>query len=63
MMSPWLFNVLIHAWMVWCERWMLILHGKVLELRLANGGRFEINQLFSPDDTALLANSDRSEVF
>ena len=31
--------------------------GKVLELLSANGGRFEINQLFA-DDTALVADSE-----
>ena len=31
--------------------------GKRLELLSANGGRFEINQLFYADDTALAADS------
>ena len=30
--------------------------GKWLELLIANGGRFEINQLLSADDTALVAD-------
>ena len=34
------------------------LHGKGLELLSANGGRFEINQLFFADDTALVADSE-----
>ena len=32
--------------------------GKGLELLSANGGRFEINQLFFADDTALVADSE-----
>ena len=32
--------------------------GKGLELLNANGGRFEINQLFFADDTALVADSE-----
>ena len=32
--------------------------GKVLELLSVSGGRFEINQLFFADDTALLADSE-----
>ena len=32
--------------------------GKGLELLIANGDRFEINQLLFPDDTALVADSD-----
>ena len=35
---------------------MLRLPGKGLELLSANGGRFEINQLFFADDTALVAD-------
>ena len=33
--------------------------GKGLELLSANGGRFEINQLFLSDDTALVADSKK----
>ena len=32
--------------------------GKGLELLIANGGRFEINQLLFADDTALEADSE-----
>ena len=32
--------------------------GKGLELLLANGGRFEINQLLFANDTALVAGSE-----
>ena len=32
--------------------------GKGLELLSANGGRFEINQLLFPDETALVADSE-----
>ena len=32
--------------------------GKGLELPSVNGGRFEINQLLFPDDTALVADSE-----
>ena len=32
--------------------------GKGLELLSANGGRFEINQLLLPDDTALVTDSE-----
>ena len=32
--------------------------GKWLELLSVNGGRFEINQLFFADDTALVADSE-----
>ena len=32
--------------------------GKGLELRSANGGRFEINQLLFADNTALMADSE-----
>ena len=32
-------------------------HGKGQELLHANGGRFDINQLFFVDDTALVADS------
>ena len=32
--------------------------GKVLELRCANSGRFEINQLLFADDTSLVADSE-----
>ena len=32
--------------------------GKVLELLQANGGRFEINQPLSADDTVLVADSE-----
>ena len=34
--------------------------GKGLELLSANGGRFEINQLLFPDDTALVADSEEN---
>ena len=33
--------------------------GKGLELLIANGGRFEINQLLLADDTALVADSKK----
>ena len=33
-------------------------HGKGVELQSANCGRFEINQLFFADDTALVADSE-----
>ena len=33
--------------------------GKGLELLSANGGRFETNQLLFPDDTALVADSEK----
>ena len=33
--------------------------GKELELLSANGGRFEINQLFFADDTAFVADSEK----
>ena len=33
--------------------------GKGLELLIANGGRFEINQLLFADDTALVADSEK----
>ena len=32
--------------------------GKALEVLSANGGRFEINQLFFADDTALVSDSE-----
>ena len=32
--------------------------GKGLELLIANGGRFEINQLLFTDDTPLVADSE-----
>ena len=34
--------------------------GKGLKLLNANGGRFEINQLFFADDTALVADSEET---
>ena len=34
------------------------MHRKGLELLSVNGGRFEINQLFFADDTALVADSE-----
>ena len=36
--------------------------GKGLELLIANGGRFEINQLLFAYDTALVVDSARGEV-
>ena len=33
-------------------------YGKVLKLLRANGGRFEIKQLFFAEDTALVADSE-----
>ena len=33
--------------------------GKGLELLSVKGGRFEINQLLFPDDTALVADSEK----
>ena len=36
--------------------------GKGLELLIANGGRFEINQLLFEDDTALVADSGENWV-
>ena len=54
-MSPWLFNVYMDG--VVREVNVRVL-GKGLELRSANGGRFEINQLLFADDTALVADSE-----
>ena len=48
MKAPWLFNVCVD--------------GVVREVNarvLANGGRFEINQLSFADDTALVADSEK----
>ena len=52
-MSPWLFNGYIDG--VVREVNVMVL-GKGLELLSANGGRFEINQIFA-DDTALVADT------
>ena len=54
-MSPWLFNVYMDG--VVREVNVRVL-GKGLELRSANGSRFEINQLLFADDTALVADSE-----
>ena len=55
-MFPWLFNVYMDG--VVREVKVRVL-GKVLDLLNANGGRFEINQLVSADDTALVADSEK----
>ena len=55
-MSPWLFNVYVDA--VVREVNVRVL-GKGLELRSANDGRVEINQLLFADDTALVADSEK----
>ena len=55
MMSPWLFNVYMDG--VIREVNVMVL-GKGLELLSANGGRFEIKQLFFAADTALVADSE-----
>ena len=47
-MSPWLFNIYIDGGVL----------GKGLELLSANGGSFDINQLFFADDKALVADSE-----
>ena len=52
-MSPWLFNLYMEG--VVQEVNVRVL-GKGLELLIANGGRFEINQLLFADDTALVAD-------
>ena len=54
-MSPWLFNVYMDG--VIREVYARVL-GKGLELYGVNGGRFEINQLFFADDSALVAYSE-----
>ena len=54
-MSLWLFNV--HMDDVVREANVKVLW-KGLELRSANGGRFEIHQLLFADDTALVADSE-----
>ena len=54
-MSPWLFNVYMDA--VVREVNVRVL-GKGLKLLSENGCRFEINQLFFSDDTALVADSE-----
>ena len=54
MMSPWLFNVYMDRVVNVVNARVL---GKVLELRSANGDRFEVNQLIFADDTALAADS------
>ena len=54
---PWLFNIYIY--MDDMVRDMNVrVRGKVLEQLSANGGRFEINQLLSADDAALVADSE-----
>ena len=50
-MSPWLFNEYMDG--VVREVNVRVL-GKGLELLIANGSRFDINQLLFTDDTALL---------
>ena len=52
-MSPWLFNVYMNG--VVREVNVRVL-GKGLKLLSENGCRFEINQLFFSDDTALVAD-------
>ena len=54
-MYQWLFNVYLDG--VVQEVNVRVL-GKGLELRSANGGRFEINELVFADDTALMAGSE-----
>ena len=54
-MSPWLFNVYMEG--VVREVNVRVL-GKRLELLIANGRRFEINQLLFTDDTPLVADSE-----
>ena len=54
-LSLWLFNVYIDDVV---REVNVRVHGKGLELRSANGGRFEINQLLFADDTALVADSE-----
>ena len=54
-MSPWSFNVYMDG--VVREVNVRVL-GKGLELLSANGGRFEIDHLVIPDDTALVADSE-----
>ena len=49
-MSPWLFNVYLDGFVREVTVWVL---GKLLELRRANDGRFEKNQLLFSEDTAL----------
>ena len=53
---PWLFNAYVDG--VVREVDVRVL-GTGLELLSANGGRFEINQLFFADDTALVADSEK----
>ena len=55
MMSPWLFNVYVDGVVREVNVRVLM---KGLELLSANGGRFEINQLLFPEDTALVADSE-----
>ena len=54
-MCPWLFNVYMDGLVREVNVRVL---GKGLELLIANGGRFEINQLLLADDTALVADSE-----
>ena len=54
-MSLWLFTVYIDDVV---REVNVRVHGKELELRSANCGRFEINQLLFADDTALVADSE-----
>ena len=49
---------LMYIWIVSFERLYFGVLGKGLELSSANSGRFEINQLLFPDDTALVADSE-----
>ena len=56
-MYPWLFNEYMDGVV---REVMVRVLGKRLELLSANGGRFEINQLLFADDTALVADSERS---
>ena len=52
-MSLWLFNVYVYAVVRVVNVRVL---RKWLELLSVNGGRFEINKLVFPDDTALVAD-------
>ena len=54
-MTPWLFNVYMDGVVPEVNARMF---GKGLELLNVNGGRFEINQLLSADDTVLTADSE-----
>ena len=58
MMSPWFFNIYIYMDGVVREVNVSVL-GKRLYLLSANGGSFEINQLFFANDTELMADSEK----